>query len=110
MLTRILQRQLRLPPQLGIRASRIGREIKHVARAAVYDFVVKVAAYNGAEGLDHLEDGGAAAGTEVPGPHAGVGGTEVVEGCEMAVGEVDDVDVVADAGTVAGGVVYALSA
>jgi hypothetical protein len=34
----------------------------------------------------------------------------MVEGCEVAVGEVDDVDVVADAGTVAGGVVYALSA
>lgn len=110
MLTRILQRQLRFPPQLGIRASRVSREIKHVARAAVYDFVVQVAAHDGAKGLDHLEDGGAAAGTEVPSAHAGVGGAEVVEGCEVAVGEVDNVDVVADAGAVAGVVVYALSA
>lgn len=110
MLTRILQRQLRLPSQLRIRASRISSEIEHVTRAAVYDFVVQVAAYDGAEGLDHLEDGGAAAGTEIPGAHAGVGGAEVVEGSEMAVGEIDDVDVVADAGAVAGGVVYTLSA
>ncbi|KFX93639.1 hypothetical protein V490_04757 [Pseudogymnoascus sp. VKM F-3557] len=74
MLTRILERQLRLPPQLRIRTSRVSSEIQHIARAAVHNLIVQVAAHGGAEGLDHLEDRGAAAGAEVPGAHAGVGG------------------------------------
>ncbi len=57
------------------------------------------------EGVDHLEHGAAASGSEVPGADAGVGFAEVVESREMAVGEIDDVDVVANGGTVSGGVV-----
>lgn len=54
------------------------------------------------EGVDHLEDGAAAAGAEVPGSDSGLGVAEVVQCCEMTLGEIDDVDIVADCGTVSG--------
>jgi hypothetical protein len=63
-------------------------------------------AHDFAECVDHLENGASAAGAQVPGSDAGLGFAEVVEGCEMAFGEVDDVDVVADCGAVSGGVVW----
>lgn len=52
-----------------------------------------------------MEHGAAFAGAEVPGAHARVVCAQVVEGFEVAVGEVEDVDVVADGGAVVGGVV-----
>jgi hypothetical protein len=58
-----------------------------------------------AEGLDHLEHGGPASGTEVPGFNTGILVTQVVERDEVAVGEVEDVDVVANGGAILGGVV-----
>lgn len=57
------------------------------------------------EGLDHVIDGAALAGAEVPGAHARVVGAKVIEGDQMAAREVEDVDVVADGGAVFGGVV-----
>ena len=67
--------------------------------------LVQIATDGGGEGLDHLADGAALAGAEVPGADTGVVLTEVVERCEVAVGEVEDVDVVADGGAVLGIVV-----
>lgn len=60
-----------------------------------------------AEGLDHVEDGAALPGAEVPGPDAGVLRAKVVEGDEVAFCEVEDVDVVADGGAVLRLVVFA---
>jgi hypothetical protein len=57
-------------------------------------------------GGDHLPDRGAVAGAEVPGVHAGVVG-EAAQRCEVAPCEIDDVDVVADAGAVGRVVVVA---
>jgi hypothetical protein len=67
----------------------------------------EIAADGFAEGLDHFKDSGATAGAEVPGAHTGVVGAQVVEGFEVALGEVEDVDIIADGGAVVGGVVVA---
>ena len=53
-----------------------------------------------------MEDRAAFAGTEIPGADTGVVGPEVLESHEVAVGEVEDVDVVADGGAVFGFVVW----
>lgn len=52
-----------------------------------------------------MENGASLARPEVPGAHAGLVVAEVVEGDEVALCEVEDVDVVADGGAVVGGVV-----
>ena len=104
-LARVDQRALCLPAQLLVRARRVRGQVEHVAVAAGSDFVGQIAAHGGAEGLDHLEDRAALAGAQVPGAHAGAVCAQVVEGLEVAVGEVEDVDVVADGGAVVGGVV-----
>ena len=101
---------LRLPAQLLVRARRVGRQVQHVALPALDDLVGQVAADGVREGLDHVVDGGALAGAQVPGAHAWVVRAEVVEGDEVAAREVEDVDVVADGGAVFGGVVCRSSA
>ena len=58
------------------------------------------------EGPQDLEHGGARAGAKVPAEHAGAV-RDVVQGGEVPVGEVNHVDVVAQAGAVRGGVVVA---
>ena len=104
-LASIFKSELGTPAELGVGTGGIGGEVEDVACAARGDLVGKVAADGGGEGLDHLVDGAALAGAQVPGADAGVVLTEVVEGCEVAVGEVEDVDVVADGGAVFGVVV-----
>jgi hypothetical protein len=104
-LARILKRALGTPAELGVGASSVGGEVEDVACTTGSDFVGEVAADGGREGLDHLVDGAALAGAQVPGADAGVLLAEVVEGGEVAVGEVEDVDVVADGGAVLGVVV-----
>ena len=104
-LARVLERALGTPAELGVGAGGVGGEVEDVACATGRDFVWQVAADGGGEGLDHLVDGAALAGAQVPGADTGVVLAEVVEGCEVAVGEVEDVDVVADGGAVFGVVV-----
>lgn len=104
-LASILESELGTPAELGVGAGGVGGKVEDVTCAAGSDFVGKVAADGGGEGLDHLVDGAALAGAQVPGADAGVVLAEVVERCEVAVGEVEDVDVVADGGAVLGVVV-----
>lgn len=104
-LARILERPLGLPAQLAVGAGRVGGEVEDVTGTAGRNHVGEIAADSGTKGLDHLEDSAALAGSEVPGAHAGVVLAEVVEGLEVAVGEVEDVDVVADSSAVVGGIV-----
>ena len=104
-LARVLERELGTPAELGVGTGGVGGEVEDVAGAAGGDFVGEVAADGGREGLDHLVDGAALAGAQVPGADAGVVLAEVVESGKVAVGEVEDVDVVADGGTVLGVVV-----
>ena len=104
-LARILERALGTPAELGVGAGGVGGEVEDVACAAGRDFVGQVAADGGREGLDHLVDGATLAGAQVPGADAGVVLAQVVEGGEVAVGEVEDVDVIADGSAVLGVVV-----
>lgn len=68
--------------------------------AAVNNFIGKIAANNRAESLDHLKDSAAAPGAEVPGLDARLVVAQVFEGSEMSLGEIDNVDVIADGSAV----------
>ena len=102
----LLQRALGLPAEFLVGACGVGGQVEDVTGAAGRNFVGEVAADGLGEGADHLVDGATAAGTEVPGADTGVVGAEVVKGLEVAVGQVENVDVVADGGAVVGLVVY----
>jgi hypothetical protein len=93
-LASILKSVLSTPAKLGVGTSGVGSKVEDIACTARGDFVGQVAADGGGEGLDHLVDGAALAGAQVPGADAGVVLTEV-----------EDVDVVADGGAVFGVVV-----
>jgi hypothetical protein len=101
----LLHGELCLPLELLVGEGGVGGQVEDVAVAAGVDLVGEVAADDGAEGLDDLEDGAAAAGTEVPGLQTGLVLSEVLEGDKMAAGEIKDVDVIADGSAVVGGVV-----
>lgn len=103
----ILERQLCLPAELLGRSGGVARQIEDIAGSAPDDLVRQIAADSFAKRLDHFKDGGAAAGAEIPGAHTRVVGAQVVEGLEVALGQVEDVDVIADGGAVVGGVVVA---
>lgn len=68
----VLERELRLPAQLLVGERRIGRQVQHVSLPALDDLVGEVAPDDVAKGLDHLKDGAAAAGTQVPRLDAGL--------------------------------------
>ena len=99
-LARLLDAALRLPAQLLIRARRVRRQVQDIARATRHHLVRQVAAHRFPKRLDHVEDRRALAGAEVPGAHARVVRAQVVERDEVALGQVEDVDVVADGGAV----------
>ena len=85
----------------------IGPRLGDVAGAAVHDPVGHLAARGLLEGGDHLEHAGPVAGAEVACDHAGAD-PKPVERAQVAEGQIDHVDVVADPGAVAGGPVAAV--
>lgn len=106
-LTRILQRPLRLPSQFLIRSRSIRRQVQHIARSSRGDLIRQIASHSMAESLDHVVHRAALTRSQVPGAHTRVLGPQMVESNQVALGEVEDVDVVADRGAVFGGVVVA---
>lgn len=74
--------------------------------AALRDLVRKITTHDGGEGLDHFEDSGALSGTEVPGFDTGLVLAEVLERDFVALGEIENVDIIADCGSVLGGIVW----
>ena len=104
-LTRLLHGKLRLPVQLLVRQRGVGCQIENIALSTRLDLVGQVPANNLAESLDHLENGAAAARAQVPRLDTGLVLAEVVEGDEVTVGKIDDVDVIANGSSVAGCVV-----
>jgi hypothetical protein len=84
-LASIFKRALGTPAELGVGAGGVGGKVENVTGAARSDFVGKVAADSGGEGLDHLVDGAAPAGTQVPGADTRVVLAEVVESREVAI-------------------------
>ena len=101
----VLESQLRLPAQLLVCECGVGSQVQDIAGAPLDDLVSKVAANGVAESLDHVEHGGAPAGAQVPRLDARVVLTEVVQGNEVTLGQVQNVNVVANGRAVLGGVV-----
>lgn len=101
----LLEGALGLPAQLVVGARGVGGQVEHVTGTAGSNLVGEVTAHGRREGTDHLVDSAALAGTQVPGTDSGVVGAEVVQGLQVTICQVEDVDVVADGGTVVGGVV-----
>lgn len=104
-LTSLLESALGLPAQLGVSPSRVSSEVEHVTSTTRSNLVGLVLADGSGESTDHLVDCAALTGAQVPGAHTGVVGAQVVQSLEVAVCEIQNVDVVADGGTVVGGVV-----
>ncbi len=96
------------PPERPRRARRVGVDLRHVAGPAGDHLVRQVAPDRLAGRRDHLEDGRADARPEVVGVPARALGVERGQCGEVALGEVDHVDVVAHAGAVARGPVAAV--
>lgn len=96
----------RSPAKLLGGTGSVGSQVEDVTGTAGSDLVGKVTADSGAESANHLVDGGALTGTQVPGADTGVVGAEVVEGLQVAVSEIEDVDVVTDGGAIVGVVVW----
>ena len=101
----IFHAELRLPLQLLVGTRGVRREVEDIASSPWDDLVSQLTARRAAEGLNYLEDGAAAAGAEVPLPHAGLVLPEVVECHQVAPREIENVDVVTDGGAVPRGVV-----
>src|SRR5579875_920733 len=102
--TRLLDAQLRPPPEDVGGQRRVGVAGGDVTGPAADDLVGDAPARRLFEGGDELEHRRAPAGAEVDGfGRARLG--QVVEGGQVAPGQVDDVDVVPDAGAVYGDVV-----
>ena len=97
----LLHRELRLPLELLVRASGVGRQVQDVALPALLDLVGQVPADHLAEGLDDFEYRAPTAGAQVPLLDARLVLPQVVQGDQVAPGQVDDVDVVANGGAVA---------
>lgn len=86
-------------------AGGVGSEVEDITSATGSNLVGLVLSDGGGERADHLVDGAALSGTQVPGADTGAVGAEVFQGLEVAVCEIQDVNVIADGGTVVGSVV-----
>ena len=104
--TGLLHGMLCLPLELLVGMRRIRRKVKHVALAAFDNLVSQLAANNRAKSIDDLKDGAATARAEVPGFDSGLVVAEVVESNQMTLGEILDVNVIADSGAIARRVIW----
>lgn len=101
----LLEGTLGGPAELGGSAVGVGSQVQNVTGTTGGNLVGEVTADSGGEGADHLVDGAALAGTQVPGTDTGVVGTKVVQGLQVTVSQVENVDVVTDGSAVVGVVV-----
>lgn len=101
----ILERSLRLPAKLLVRACWVGRQIEDVSRSSTNDFVWKVPANRMTERLDHVVNRAALAGSQIPGPNSRVVASQMVQSNQVAFCKVENVDVVANGRSVFRGVV-----
>lgn len=96
--THLIQCLLGLPVQLSIRKAGVGRQVGHITGATLGDDVGQVAAHGLGEGPNHVKDRVAGAGAQVVGQAAKVArgcfGVHLVQGGDVALGEIDDVEVV----------------
>ena len=97
---------LSLPSQLGVGSSGVGGKVEDIASSSVNNLIWQVTTDSLGEGLDNLKHGAALAGPQVPGTDTRAMLTQVVEGDQVTLGEIQNVDVVPDGGSVFGSVVY----
>ena len=97
---------LRAPAKLAVRLARIADQFGRIARAARADAVRDRPARGPRNRIEHFADALPAPRAEVEGVGTGRG-VEPVEGTDMGVGEVTDVDIIADTGAVGGRVIVA---
>ena len=79
----------------------ISEVLVYVARTARHDLIWDLDAIGLFKGVDKLKNGSALAGSEVIDDEAWVA-LQAFEGSDMAFGQIDDVDVVSDAGSIDG--------
>ena len=102
----ILDAVLSFPAQLALGLGGVGPALGDVAGAARVDDVGQLAPAGFAEGVDDVQHAVSVAGAQVADEQTGLL-LQLFDGRHMAAGQVNDVDVVAHAGTVGRGVVVA---
>jgi hypothetical protein len=101
----VLHCQLRLPVQLLVCARGVRRQVENITLSPRHHIVGQVTAHNLAKGLDHLEDRAAPTRSQVPRLNAGLVLAQVVQSNQVALGKINNVNVVADGSAVSGRVV-----
>lgn len=104
-LTSILKSASGGPAKLVGSTVGIGSQVKDITITTGSNLVSKVTTDSSGESLDHLVDGRALTSTQVPGTNTGVVGAQVVEGLQVTISQVENVDVVTDGSAVVGVVV-----
>src|SRR5699024_2691362 len=99
--------ELGLPAQQRLDAGDVGDQRRWVSGTTLAHFGYDVTAGHLADGVDDLLDRGSGPGADVEHGLRGPAGLHVVESGDVGLGEVLDVDVVADAGAIGGVVVVA---
>jgi len=95
-LTRLFQRLLRFPVELGISSRRVSSKVEHITRPALNNLIWQLPANSSTKSFDHLEDCRAFPCAEIPGPDTRMLFAEVIERDEMASCQVIDVDIISD--------------
>lgn len=84
-----------------MRPGRVGGEVQHIPVTSRSHLVGQLVTDGLGEGVNHFKYGAAQPGAQVPGSHSRVLRTEVVQGFQMAISQVENVDVVPDTCTIA---------
>jgi hypothetical protein len=80
-------------------------QIKNISSPAAYHFIWKISPHGKIEGMNDVVDCGSSTRTQIPRTDAGLFGLQVLHCCEMAGCQIQNMDVIADGGTVLGCVV-----
>jgi hypothetical protein len=104
-LARILHSELCLPVQFLVCLGRVGSQIQNITLPSWNHLVGHISTDDLAEGVDNLEDGAATAGPQVPSLDARLLLAEIVQSSKVTFGQINNVDVIANGGTVSGRVI-----
>ena len=104
--THLLDAVLSHPAQLILGLGGIGIALGDIAGAAGIDHIGELLAAGLLKGMDDIQHAVAVAGAQVADEQAAVG-LQLLDGADMAPGQVNHMDVIAHAGAVGGGVVVA---
>ena len=104
--THLLDAVLSHPAQLILGLGGVGIALGDIAGTAGIDHIGELLAAGLLKGMDDIQHAVAVAGAQVADEQAAVG-LQLLDGADMAAGQVHDMDVVADAGAVGSGVVIA---